>query len=97
MASDNKVAQTDLQPRLEVLRNAYRSVFVDSKPGSIVLQNLMRECFAEQSTFDAASDRVTSFNEGKRAVWIGIRNSLGITQEEIENIVARARLHTGDD
>ena len=52
----------------------YKEVFMKTHAGQYVLADLCRHGFLDRSTFNPNSDRLTSLNEGKRAMAIHILN-----------------------
>lgn len=64
----------------------YKEVFQSTYASKYVLADLGRHCCIDSSTFDPLSSRNTDFNEGKRAVFLHIMNTLQLNPNEfLEN------------
>ena len=68
------------------LGEAYKSVF-STNSGRIVLADLMIHCGASMQSHIPGCPDETSFNEGKRRVWLHINDYLYKTDEEIQQQV----------
>ena len=60
---------------------AYRETF-DNPHGKIVLQDLAKFCYADQSTF-SEGERNAARLDGRREVWLRIKEHLNLTDEEL--------------
>ncbi|MEE8240092.1 MAG: hypothetical protein V3R16_02390 [Nitrospirales bacterium] len=82
---------------LDIVRRAYEKCFTGSGDADIVLADLEHECLARIPTFDPGSVTVTAYNEGKRAIWLRIQNTLNMSADDIERLAERAKLYFEED
>lgn len=62
--------------------DAYRAFF-RQPAGQLVLADLAQFCKANSASMVAGDPHMTSFNEGKRAVWNRIQAVLHLTDDEV--------------
>lgn len=91
-----------VQERLENLRDLIRVRIIDKKRAYVgtfgrkdnvaaqaVLADLAQFCRASASTF-AANEREHCLREGRREVWLRIRQHLNMSDDEVDRLVDRA-------
>ena len=71
------------QDRRHDVVNAYKTVFLNTYYGKIVLADLCKHGYVELNTFNETSERKTCFNEGRRAMVLHILNTLDLNQNEL--------------
>lgn len=80
---DRKAAMDFLRQR----KQAYGTAF-SGPAGDIVLEDLARFCRGNASTFDP-NDRVHALLEGRREVWLRIREYLDLSEDELLELKAQ--------
>lgn len=70
----------------------YKQVFENNYAGKYVLADICRHGCVDQNTFNPNSERMSDFNEGRRAMALHILNTLGLTDREL-----RSRYHLPDE
>jgi len=73
---------------LDKRRRAYRDVF-DNPNGAIVLEDLALFCRANKPTFEAddPNGRLSAYREGRREVYLRIKEFLGLTEDQITEML----------
>jgi hypothetical protein len=65
-----------------LVNRAYRLVF-NQPAAQRVLADLAEFCHANRPTMVRDSERMTAFNEGKRAVWLRIQQRVRLTDDDL--------------
>ena len=72
------------------MRTHYRRAF-GTDDGMIVLRDLVRFCGGKSDAFHSSSDRVTSYNLGKRRVLLRISAYLNMEVDDIDAMIRQER------
>lgn len=70
----------------EIQRDYHRTFGSDH--GQRVLMDIMGKCFANSTTFDPASARLSDVNEGRRQLWLHINTMLNLTPQQVLRVAA---------
>lgn len=82
-----KVARTFLQDR----KRAYQGTFGENNVAAqAVLDDLRQFCFAERSCYDP-DPRIHAVAEGRREVWLRIKDHLGMSIDELESRYSKVK------
>ena len=88
-AADLAQAEKDAAARVQSVVLQYQRAFVRAP---LVLADLAHLCHATRSSIEA-DPHATSFNEGKRAVWLHIAEMLSLKPEDYVPIVQEIETH----
>lgn len=69
---------------------AYQAIF-DTEEGELVLKDLFQACNMGETVFSPDNPYITSFNEGKRAIFLYISNVLGLPIEVMARQYSESR------
>lgn len=87
--------KSDLVEALRQLKAAYQ-VALKNDAGDLMLRDLRKFCHADDSCFDA-DPRVHAAKEGRREVWIRIKDFLTLSPEALAGFVAPERPGVSED